>query len=278
MDFFRNKLIQFPLSAFGEPIHQGWLLLDLGAPYIQLGECNRLVPILFFSWVCQHILEATNFRPIEKDSFQIFRLLFPYKNQDIFVTTGSDFNKQFVMENRIKIKVAKASDFGIIQTIAHQTWPTTFGEILSKPQIEYMLDMMYSLDSLKSQVEEKNHCFLLAWEEDEVLGFLSYELNYKGRSKTKIHKIYILLQAQGKGVGKLLIQRAIDTALNEKNSHLLLNVNKYNLNAIRFYEKLGFYEASREDISIGNGFLMEDVVMELKLEKNLTSESSNKPT
>jgi diamine N-acetyltransferase len=202
-----------------------------------------------------------------KDRAQNFAHYNSLQKSQYICSKALGFKTPFTMNNTIKIKAATVEELRIVQAIAYQTWPITFGGILSKPQIAYMLDMMYSLDSLKSQVEEKKHCFLLASEEKSVLGFLSYELNYGKMAKTKIHKIYILPQAQGKGVGKSLIQSAIDAARKDKNSHLILNVNKYNLKAIRFYEKLGFYEAARENIPIGNGYLMEDVVMELKLEE-----------
>ncbi len=165
----------------------------------------------------------------------------------------------------LKIIPAHTGDLTIIQSIAHLTWPITFSDILSKPQIDYMLEMMYSLDSLKNQINQKQHKFKLAKSGEDFLGFLSYEINFQGSCKTKIHKIYILPLAQGKGVGKLLIQAAMDAARKADNSFLYLNVNKYNTRAISFYERFGFYEDFREDIPIGNGFLMEDVVMELKL-------------
>lgn len=46
---------------------------------------------------------------------------------------------------------------------------------------------------------------------------------------------------------------------------LLLNVNKYNTGAIDFYEYLGFVNIKSEIIDIGNGYVMDDFVFELKL-------------
>ena len=49
-----------------------------------------------------------------------------------------------------------------------------------------------------------------------------------------------------------------------KNDVLFLNVNRFN-KAQYFYKKLGFEVAYEEDIEIGNGYLMEDFVMEKKI-------------
>jgi GNAT superfamily N-acetyltransferase len=163
----------------------------------------------------------------------------------------------------ITVTAATEHDLSIIREIAYQTWPSTFGEILSTAQIGYMLDMMYSMDALNTQVNEKNHVFLLAQESDSkiYLGFTSYEFDYKGQSKTKIHKIYLLPASQGKGVGRLLIDQVAELASAHGNDTLSLNVNKYN-KAVQFYERMGFSTVDTETIDIGNGFIMDDYVME----------------
>ncbi|AUD01610.1 GNAT family N-acetyltransferase [Spirosoma pollinicola] len=166
----------------------------------------------------------------------------------------------------ITITKAAEQDLPIIRDIAYQTWPTTFGEILSPAQISYMLEMMYSPEALRTQVIEKKHVFLIAQDTDsnEPLGYVSYELTYKGQPLTKIHKIYMLPASQGKGVGRSLINQVATIAVQHKNTRLGLNVNRYN-KAVQFYERMGFSVVDHEDIDIGDGYLMEDFVMEKPL-------------
>lgn len=147
-----------------------------------------------------------------------------------------------------------------IQVLSNVIWPATFSNILSQEQISYMMDMMYSTSSLEKQMNELNHHYLLAEEDGEYLGYLSYELNYKGTPITKIHKIYVLPSIQGKGVGRLFIDAVSKLALKNNNTLLSLNVNQYN-KAIDFYKRMGFDFFASENIDIGNGFLMEDFVM-----------------
>ncbi|MFN3761167.1 MAG: GNAT family N-acetyltransferase [Algoriphagus aquaeductus] len=151
-----------------------------------------------------------------------------------------------------------------VQSIALRTWPSTFANILSTEQIEYMLNWMYSIEMLESQFE-KGHTFLLADEDGKELGFAGFELNYAEGPKAKLHKIYLLPEAQGKGAGKALILEVADRARKSSQKSLLLNVNKYNQMAIDFYLKMGFQEIYKEVIDIGNGYVMDDVVMELDL-------------
>ncbi|PZV76789.1 acetyltransferase (GNAT) family protein [Algoriphagus aquaeductus] len=151
-----------------------------------------------------------------------------------------------------------------VQSIALRTWPSTFANILSTEQIEYMLNWMYSIEMLESQFE-KGHTFLLAEEDGKELGFAGFELNYAEGPKAKLHKIYLLPEAQGKGAGKALILEVADRTRKVGQKSLLLNVNKYNQKAIDFYLKMGFQEIYKEVIDIGNGYEMDDVVMELDL-------------
>ena len=108
--------------------------------------------------------------------------------------------RDFFLKKNMEITQITKSQLPIVAKLAHEIWPSAYGEILSKEQLIYMLDKFYSLEALSQQLEEKNHVFLLAEENGEFIGFASYELNIENH-KTKIHKIYVLPETQGKGFG-----------------------------------------------------------------------------
>jgi ribosomal protein S18 acetylase RimI-like enzyme len=164
----------------------------------------------------------------------------------------------------LEISLAHLSDIPTISDLAHVIWPVTFAEILSPKQIDYMLDMMYSEAAILDQMNSLNHVLLLGKEDGKAVGYISYELNYKGQTKTKIHKIYLLSETQGKGYGAKLMNEVNKIARENKQSSLTLNVNKYN-KALSFYHKLGFETIGNEDIDIGNGYLMEDAILEKQI-------------
>jgi GNAT superfamily N-acetyltransferase len=164
----------------------------------------------------------------------------------------------------IEISEASASDFKTIREIAYKTWPDTYGEIMYKVQLNYMLEKFYSEVSLIDNFKNKNHFFLLAKENNNNLGFASYEPDYLGEKIIRLHKIYLLPESQGKGVGKLLISE-IEKIANQLNHHgISLNVNRYN-KAFDFYIKIGFECIGEEDIELDFGYLMEDFKMLKKL-------------
>lgn len=161
----------------------------------------------------------------------------------------------------IEIVTATANDYRTIRDIAYQTWPIAYGEILSKPQLDYMLEAFYNEDVLKDSVLNKGHHFVLAKEGEDALGFASFEHKYNQKHQTKIHKIYILPQTQGKGIGKRLIDFVENVAGENHSTSLSLNVNRFN-KALSFYQKMGFEITTEVNIELDHGYLMEDYVME----------------
>lgn len=157
------------------------------------------------------------------------------------------------------ISVASKSQLEIIQNLAKVIWPAAYSSILSQEQLDYMMEMMYSNDSLNNQLQ-KNNVFLLAENNDVFIGFASYELNYNNSTFTKIHKLYVLPEIQGKGVGKDLIFHIQNIAKNQSNTGLILNVNKYN-KAKDFYLHNGFEIADSVVVDIGDGYVMDDFIM-----------------
>jgi ribosomal protein S18 acetylase RimI-like enzyme len=172
-----------------------------------------------------------------------------------------------------QIRQATVADIPLIRALAHEVWPPTFAEILSPDQIEYMLDMMYSETSIRRQLQDLGHQYLLCFSESETaVGYASYQLNYLPQT-TKLHKIYVLPQGQGSGYGKALISAVAKTAHAAGQERLRLDVN-YQNPAARFYEHLGMRKVDEVTTEIGQGYLMEDWVYECELPTPFDSQGS----
>lgn len=158
---------------------------------------------------------------------------------------------------------ANSKHIPIIISLAKKIWPVAYGEILSKAQLDYMIQKFYNETALLESLA-KGHVFYLAQNEQEkFVGFVSYEINCEP-NKTKIHKIYVLPETQGSGVGKQFFQLVMAKAEENQQKAIFLNVNKYN-KAIYFYTNLGFKIIREEVIDIGNTYIMDDFVMEVNL-------------
>lgn len=166
------------------------------------------------------------------------------------------------MNQKLIIRAAGIDDLVTVEKLAREIWPATYGSILSPAQLSYMLQLIYSQAALQQQMLREQHQFLVAELDGKAVGYADYSEYAPGIYK--LHKIYVDGSTQGKGVGKALIDCVTGKLLQQNVHALRLNVNRHN-KARQFYEKLGFAVVGQEDIDIGNGYFMNDYIMEKQL-------------
>jgi GNAT superfamily N-acetyltransferase len=161
----------------------------------------------------------------------------------------------------ITIKKVGASAVPEIIRLANISWKPTYKDILSAPQMDYMMQLLYSANTLHQQITQEQHQFILAMDDEGNIGFASYFLiDPNDRTGYKLQKLYINPDQQGKGIGKKLIDFIIEDIKPKGACSLELNVNRFN-KATQFYKKIGFEIIREEDIDIGNNYFMNDYVM-----------------
>ena len=165
----------------------------------------------------------------------------------------------------IKITNASLADIPVIQQIAEATWWPTYSPVLTKEQIRYMLDTIYSTETLRKTMENGSQSFLLLKDDQGTQGFASFGARLDDPTIYKLHKLYVLPNNHGKGYGKMLIDEVKNRITEAHSSVLDLNVNRYNP-ARSFYEKIGFKIIGEEDIAVGP-YWMNDYIMRLEMDK-----------
>lgn len=156
----------------------------------------------------------------------------------------------------INLTVATEKDINIIANLAHNIWNDHYVSIIGQDQINYMLDKLYSQESLSEQLNEKKHIFYLVEKDNEVIGFVSF--SSINQQDYFIHKFYINQQKSNSGIGTIILNSLIEII---KPKSLILTVNRQNFKSINFYFKNQFKIDRIEDFDIGNGYQMNDFVM-----------------
>jgi ribosomal protein S18 acetylase RimI-like enzyme len=163
----------------------------------------------------------------------------------------------------MEIRQLKINELEIIKSLAYRIWPKTYGQIISQEQMTYMLEWMYSIETLEINFN-KNHTFFCISSGNKDIGFLDVETDHPEVGNMKIHKIYVLHEQHGNGYGYKLMLEARDFAKAREMNSMSLQVNRNNP-AIDFYKRFGFKIIDEQDFEIGNGFYMNDFVMQFKI-------------
>lgn len=165
----------------------------------------------------------------------------------------------------MKLIKATEKDIPLIQDLAKRSWENAYAEILSKEQMKYMLNTMYSEAEISQHLKTPNYHYYLVFDENLNLfdGFLGYENHYENNT-TKLHRIYLVPESKGKGLGKKTLEFLHQKAKEFGDERIILNVNKYN-SAKNFYESQGYEIYGEGVFDIGNGFVMDDYLMEKKI-------------
>ena len=162
------------------------------------------------------------------------------------------------------IRKATTDDCKLINELAQAAFPATYEKILSAEQIDYMMEWMYSLESLRRQMEEENHVYFIASLEGVPVGYVSVQP--QGADVYHLQKIYVVPACQSKHAGRALFRQAMNyiKEVHPAPCRMELNVNRHN-KALGFYEHMGMRKLREEDADIGGGFYMNDYIMGIDL-------------
>ena len=160
------------------------------------------------------------------------------------------------MEN-IEIKKATLTEIDQLQQIGRQTFYETFASGNTEENMKKYLDEGFSVEKLKTELNDINAEFYFATFNEKVIGYL--KLNF-GLSQTElkddtaleIERIYVLKEFHGKAVGQALYEKAIQVARQTKSDYVWLGVWKKNPRAINFYKKNGFVEFDKHIFKLGD--------------------------
>lgn len=162
----------------------------------------------------------------------------------------------------VKFEIADKDKIKLLASIADEIWHEYWPFLLSKEQIDYMVEIFQSEAAIKKQIDFKNYNYYFIKNDDETAGYfgISFKEDYLFLSKLYIKKDY-----RHKGIGKEAFLKIIDIAKEKKYKKIRLTVNKNNKNTINAYLKYGLKIAYEDITDIGHGFVMDDYIMDYAL-------------
>jgi len=156
----------------------------------------------------------------------------------------------------IIINKSSEKDLETLQNIGMQTFTETFAEDNTEEAMKKYLEESFNTEKIKSELNNPDSFFYIAWEEDNPVGYLKVnsgkaQTELQDESSLEIERIYVKKSHHGKKVGQLLYNQALETAKHLNKSYLWLGVWEENLRALQFYRKNGFVEFDKHIFRLG---------------------------
>jgi len=144
--------------------------------------------------------------------------------------------------------------------MAEIVWNEHFTSIIGKAQVDYMLEKFQSKDAVTDQIDNQGYEYYFIEIDGNKVGYSGI---HKEEEKMFLSKLYIIKDYRKKGYASLAFEFLRNMCMENGLKSLYLTVNKYNTDTIQVYEAKGLKIIKEQVSDIGNGFVMDDYVMEL---------------
>ncbi|MGH2552431.1 MAG: GNAT family N-acetyltransferase [Chitinophagaceae bacterium] len=154
------------------------------------------------------------------------------------------------------IRIADIEDAEILAKLSRLTFYETFASQNSKENMDMHMDMFYSTEKITAELCDSLSIFLLAFEDDNLVGYVKMNEQAKEESKElesplEIERIYTIKEKIGKGIGKILMEKCFEVAREKGKKSIWLGVWEKNFKAIEFYTRWGFEKFGEHEFPVG---------------------------
>lgn len=157
----------------------------------------------------------------------------------------------------INIKKCTLEDSRKLQEISYETFNETFKHQNSLENMNAYLERAFNLNQVEKELSNISSQFFFVYFNNEVAGYLKVNTNdaqseEMGDESLEIERIYIKNNFQKHGLGKYLLNKAMEIAMERNKKKIWLGVWEKNENAIAFYTKMGFVQTGAHSFYMGD--------------------------
>jgi diamine N-acetyltransferase len=157
----------------------------------------------------------------------------------------------------MSIKKCTLEELFILQKISYETFYDTFKDQNSPENMKAYLERAFNLKQLEKELSNNSSQIFFVYFNNEVAGYLKVNTSdaqseEMGDESLEIERIYIKNKFQKHGLGKFLLNKAVDIAMEHNKKEIWLGVWEKNENAIAFYKKMGFVQTGVHAFYMGD--------------------------
>ena len=165
------------------------------------------------------------------------------------------------MKDLIIIPAKSEKELEEIAVLAESIWHEHFTPIIGENQVNYMVEKFQSLPALKQQTREGYEYFQLRL--DGVLA--GYTGVHDENGRLFLSKLYLKKEYRGQHLATQAFEFLRNLCRKRGLSSIWLTCNRHNEHTLDVYHHLGLVTTRTEKTDIGNGFFMDDYILEYQI-------------
>lgn len=167
------------------------------------------------------------------------------------------------MATEVKL-VENDSEVKKVAELADEIWHECFVDIISEGQIDYMVEKFQSFVPIRDKIENEKYEYYMVFDDGDFCGY--FGICPESDTTLFLSKFYLRKDKRGKGIASVMFDFIFDKMEKDKKEHIYLTVNKGNTHAIEVYKNKGFKIINDTVTDIGNGYVMDDYIMQKDIE------------
>ena len=157
----------------------------------------------------------------------------------------------------MSIKKCTLEDVHELQKISSLTFTETFEEQNTPEHMHAYLEKAFNLPQLGKELANPSSRFFFVLVDGQVAGYLKLntddaQTEDMGAEALEVERIYISNNFQKLGLGKQLMEKALQMAVELGKKKIWLGVWEHNANAIAFYQRKGFVKTGEHSFFMGD--------------------------
>lgn len=159
--------------------------------------------------------------------------------------------------------VITVEEIAEVARLAAEIWREYYVSIITLEQIDYMIGKYQAVPAITDQICHQGYEYYLIYHDgSSTIGYMSVR---QEEEKLFLSKFYIGKEHRGRGYASQAMAFLEQLCKDRNLSHIWLTVNRHNESSIAVYEKKGYRTVREQIADIGNGFVMDDFIMEKEI-------------
>ena len=158
---------------------------------------------------------------------------------------------------KLTIRECTIDDLLILREFSYKTYNDTFGPMNTPSNMKSYLEEAFNISKLGDELSNSSSLFYFLYAGEELAGYLKLneyaaQTDINDSQSIEIERIYVAKEFHGKGLGSVLLQKAIDITKIRKKLFIWLGVWDKNDKALLFYKRNGFYLIDKHSFFMGD--------------------------